>query len=59
MVEPIVLRSVGCEPEEVTGFAYALGIERFVVHFTINCVVWLARSGDCRPLVAALFEAGG
>ena len=29
-----------------------------MLHFTINCVVWLARYGDCRPLVAGLPEAG-
>jgi hypothetical protein len=29
-----------------------------VLHFTINCGVWLARSGDCRPLVAVLPKAG-
>ena len=28
MVDPNVLRSVGYEPEEVTGFAFGLGVER-------------------------------
>ena len=27
MVDPNVLRSVGCDPEEVTGSAFGLGIE--------------------------------
>lgn len=29
MVDPFVLKSVGYDPEEVTGFAFGLGIERF------------------------------
>ncbi|HEX6986114.1 MAG TPA: phenylalanine--tRNA ligase subunit alpha, partial [Planctomycetaceae bacterium] len=29
MVDPNVLRAVGYEPEDVTGFAFGLGIERF------------------------------
>mgnify|MGYP003348377353 FL=1 len=28
MVDPNVLRSVGYDPEEVTGFAFGLGVER-------------------------------
>ena len=28
MVDPNVLRAVGCDPEEVSGFAFGLGIER-------------------------------
>ncbi len=35
------------------------GVQRDVVHFSINGVVWLARSGGCRSLVAGLSEAGG
>ena len=29
MVDPNVLRAVGYDPEEVTGFAFGLGVERF------------------------------
>ncbi|MFN5529975.1 MAG: phenylalanine--tRNA ligase subunit alpha, partial [Planctomycetaceae bacterium] len=29
MVDPNVLRAVGYDPEQVTGFAFGLGIERF------------------------------
>ncbi|MGC1273740.1 MAG: phenylalanine--tRNA ligase subunit alpha [Planctomycetaceae bacterium] len=29
MVDPNVLRAVGCDPDSVTGFAFGLGIERF------------------------------
>ena len=28
MVDPNVLRAVGYDPEEVTGFAFGLGVER-------------------------------
>ena len=30
MVDPNVLRAVGYDPEEFTGFAFGLGIERIV-----------------------------
>lgn len=31
MVDPNVLRAVGYDPEQVTGFAFGLGVERFAM----------------------------
>ncbi len=37
MVDPNVFRAVGYDPEEVTGFAFGLGIERFCMkHFEVD-----------------------
>lgn len=50
MVDPNVLRAVGYDPEEVSGFAFGLGVERFCMrrhnipdirHFTTNDVRFL------------------
>jgi len=37
MVDPNVFKAVGYDPEEVTGFAFGLGIERFCMkHFDVD-----------------------
>lgn len=42
MVDPAVFEAVGYNPEEVTGFAFGLGIERFaMIRYGITDIRWL------------------
>jgi phenylalanyl-tRNA synthetase alpha chain len=52
MVDPNVLRAVGYDPDEVTGFAFGLGVERLCMRrhgiddirqFTLNDVRFLSQ----------------
>ncbi len=36
MVDPNVLQAVGYDPEEVTNFAFGLGVERFVLAGSVD-----------------------